>query len=80
LDELLASLERKPEAAATQDGLNLSPMDTAWMLRMRLTELKCDDLVARLQGAIDRLDPEFLRLPAYEREGPGRRGPRPRGG
>ncbi len=78
--ELLASLERKPEAAATQDGLNLSPADTARTLLARLKDLDLDDLVTRLETALGKLDPELLRLPAYERDGPpgerraGRRG------
>jgi tetratricopeptide (TPR) repeat protein len=70
LADLLASFERKPEAAASLDGLNISPVDTAKMLRARLADAKRDDLVAQLQAALDKLDPEFLQLPAYEREGP----------
>lgn len=35
-----------------------------------LTESKREDLVAKLQAALDKLDPELLLLPAYEREGP----------
>lgn len=71
LRELLSSFERKPEAAASLDGLNISAVDTAKMLRPRLVDLKRDDLVATLQAALDKLDPEFLLLPAYEREVPG---------
>ncbi len=70
LAELISSLERKPEAAATLDGLNISPADTARMLRARLTELERDDLAARLEAALGKLDPELLELPAYERGGP----------
>lgn len=70
LAELLASFERKPEAAASLDGLNISPVDTAKMLRARLTEEKRDTLVATLQTALDKLDPELLKLPPYEREVP----------
>jgi hypothetical protein len=75
LADILASFERKPEAAASQDGLNITPVDTAKMLRARLVEAKRDDLVARLQAALDRLDPDLLQLPAYERAVPG--GPSP---
>lgn len=73
VSEIVASFERKPEAAATQDGLNISPVDTAKMLRARLTDAKRDDLGATLQKAMDKLDPELLKLPAYETEGPPRR-------
>ncbi len=71
LDELLLSFTRREEAAATLDGLNISPADTARMLLSRLKATKRDDLVARLEEAMGRLDPELLRLPAYERRGPG---------
>jgi tetratricopeptide (TPR) repeat protein len=81
LDELLASLKRRPDAAATPDGLNITPMDTARMLMQRLKEQERKDLVEKLQAALDQLDPELLKLPAYEGEGPPRRprqGRRPR--
>lgn len=72
VDQLLLSFERKPDAAATLDGLGISPVDTAKMLRQRLVERKRDDLVATLDAALASLDPELLRLPAYESEGPSR--------
>lgn len=74
LQKLLASFARKPEAAASLDGLNISPVDTAKMLRVRFIEAKRDDLLAQLQGALDKLDPELLKLPAYEREVPSTNG------
>jgi tetratricopeptide (TPR) repeat protein len=70
LADLVASFERKPEAAASLDGLNISPVDTAKMLRAKLVELKRDELAQELQAALDKLDPDLLKLPAYEREGP----------
>ena len=82
--ELRASFDKSPSAAATLDGLNLSPVDTAKMLLARLKEAGKSDLANSLQSALDALDPVMLRLPAYEREGPantppaGRR-PRPQG-
>ena len=84
LDELLASFARKPEAAASLDGLNISPVDTAKMLKARLVEEQRDELAQKLQAALDKLDPELLLLPAYEREVPGasptnRQPPRQRG-
>ena len=77
---LLASFERKPDAAATLDGLNLAPVDTAKMLRSRMRLDGRSDLVEALQVALDALDPKMLELPAFEnqsgrptvRSGPGR--------
>ncbi|MCC6671838.1 MAG: hypothetical protein IT458_12320 [Planctomycetes bacterium] len=70
LAEVQASFTTRPDAAASLDGLNISTVDTAKMLRVRLVEAKRDDLVATLDAALGKLDPEMLRLPAYEREGP----------
>lgn len=78
LDELLASFARKPEAAGSLDGLNLSPADTSRMLRARLVQLKRVDLVARLDAALARIPPELLELPAYERDVGGPEAPRRR--
>jgi hypothetical protein len=75
LEEILSSFSHRPEAAATLDGLNLSPVDTAKMLLARLKELGRDDLVARLETALGQLDPALLLLPAYERDAPS--GPSP---
>jgi tetratricopeptide (TPR) repeat protein len=67
VDDLLASFERMPEAAASPDGLNISPADTARMLRSRLHDEGEAELLARLEQALQALDPELLELPAYER-------------
>jgi hypothetical protein len=84
LAELLASFERKPEAAGTLDGLNISPADTSRQLRSKFTELGREDLLSRLEAALGELDPELLQLPAYETLGQrgrgGRRGRRGRRG
>lgn len=72
---ILASFARRPEAAANLDGLNLSPVDTAKQLRSKLAEAQRDELVTKLQAALDSLDPALLELPAYERATPG--GPSP---
>jgi len=84
LAQLLASFERRPASAAILDGLNLSAVDTARMVLARLKEEKRDDAAARLEAALQKLDPSQLELPAYERDnGPGGFGPgqrRPRGG
>ena len=77
---IIASFERSPRSAATLDGLNLSPVDTAKMVLARALEAENKALAESLQGALDSLDPEMLRLPAYERETRrgGRRGRRGR--
>lgn len=69
LSKLLACFKRRPQAAASRDGLNISPVDTARMLGARLRRMGHDDLSAQLQAALGELDPEMLRLPAYERWG-----------
>ncbi len=68
--ELLASFSRRPEAAASLDGLHLSAVDTARQLRARLVETGREDLLGRLEQALGGLDPELLELPAYERAVP----------
>ncbi len=73
LELLLASFERHPFAAASQDGLNLTPMDTARNLRPLLASLEDPEPARRLGVGIARLaeiDPELLQLPDYERGGP----------
>jgi tetratricopeptide (TPR) repeat protein len=72
--EILASFGYKPEAAAALDGLNISPVDTAKMLRARAAEAGNESVVKRVQEGLDRLDPSLLELPAYEREVPPVRG------
>ena len=85
--EIIKSFETKPDSANALDGLNISSVDTAKMLRARLRETQQTELLEELQAALDKLDPKMLELPAYEgagprggaREGSGRRGGR-RGG
>lgn len=67
---VVASLERKESAGATQDGLNLTTIDTAKMLRARLRETKQDAAAATLEAKLRSIDPKLLELPAYEREVP----------
>ena len=68
VSELLASLARKREAAASLDGLNRSPVSTARLVIARATRDGKDELAARLQAALDLLDPELLLPPEYDRE------------
>ncbi len=67
---LLATFERRPESAATLDGMNLSAVATAQMLRAVLRQAGRDEQAATLQAALDGLDPELLEMPAFEREAP----------
>ncbi len=69
LELSLAGIARRPEATATLDGLNISPADTARMLRTKLREAQLEEQLKQLQSVLDGLDPELLELPAYEREG-----------
>ncbi len=75
---LVASFERAPSAAASLDGLNLSPADTSRSLRARLDEAGRTDLLAVLDAALANLDPTLLGLPAYEFETPAPNQDRPR--
>ncbi|MCA8970552.1 MAG: hypothetical protein KDC95_12235 [Planctomycetes bacterium] len=71
LDELLASFGRKPDAAATRDGLNLSSVDTAKALIARFRESGDENSAKKVQAALDALDPAMLEQPAFERPAPG---------
>ncbi len=64
---LLASFARRPASAGSLDGLNLSPSDTSRLLRARLALAERADLLAQLEAALAEIDPELLKLPAYER-------------
>ncbi len=70
LTELLAAFARGPEAAATQDGLNISAVDTAMVLLARLEDRGSAEAAGRLAAALGALDPKMLEMPAYEPTGP----------
>ena len=72
--EVLASFERHAEAAATLDGLGLTPVSTAQMLVARLTTADRLEEAALIQAALDSLDPKLLVLPAFENVGARRGG------
>ena len=79
-----ASFEKRPTAAATMDGLNFSPVDTAKLLLARLKQTSQLELAQTLQAALDALDPLMLQPPAYEPRGnagrpPDAGRPRPQG-
>jgi hypothetical protein len=76
VDDLLAAFARCPEATPALDGLNLSAADTARMLVAKAREVGNTELLQKLEAAMAKLDPELLRLPDYERMGPGVQRPR----
>ncbi|TAJ21334.1 MAG: hypothetical protein EPO68_04835 [Planctomycetota bacterium] len=63
-----ASFTRAPNAANARDGLNLSAVDTAKTLLARAQEAQRAELAARVQAALDALDPVLLEPPAFERD------------
>jgi hypothetical protein len=71
-----------PAAAAAVDGLGITTMQTAEMLRGKAGEAKDEALVQQLDAALKALPPEAFELPEYERasRGQGRGGNRRRGG
>ncbi len=75
LEELLIAFRVRMRSANVLDGLNISAVDTAKMLRARLREAKDTTLLPRLERALADLDEDLLALPAYEGAGP--RGSRP---
>jgi hypothetical protein len=66
------SFARDPRAAGSLDGLGISPVGTARMLRARLEAAGREELVAVVDAELTRLaelDPVLLELPAFERGG-----------
>ena len=77
LDLTFAELQRVfaicPSAAAATDGLSITAMQTAEMLRGRAIEAKDTDLQERLALALKQLPPEAFTLPEYEQRSRGQR-------
>lgn len=72
---MVDALVLRPDSAGTPDGLNVTPVATAKMLQARLREAGDAPRLARLQQALEGLDPSLLEPPPFERLGPrGRRG------
>ncbi|MFT5290860.1 MAG: hypothetical protein ACI8PQ_000596 [Planctomycetota bacterium] len=69
------SLLRSSNAADVLDGLNVSAVGTAKLLRVRAVTAEQSALVARIDTALANLHPSQLELPAFEAGGP-----RPGGG
>ncbi|MCC7014906.1 MAG: hypothetical protein IT454_20255 [Planctomycetes bacterium] len=76
-DELLACFARRADSAATPDGLNITPIDTAKMLQAKLGQAGDGPRGATLQAALDALDPKLLEPPPSETRVPPRAGNRP---
>jgi tetratricopeptide (TPR) repeat protein len=70
---LLASFDRAPGAAATLDGMNISPVATARLVLARLVELERHALAASLEASLGGLDPALLLPPEFESDGGQRR-------
>lgn len=69
-------------AASAVDGLGITTMQTAEMLKGKALDAKDEGLLQQLEAALKALPPEAFELPEYERasRGQGRAGNRRRGG
>jgi hypothetical protein len=68
VDDLVTALELEPDAAATLDGLNRSPVTIARLVLARLGAPEQRELAQRLEAALNRLDPALLAPPEFDRE------------
>ncbi len=66
LADLLMVFALRPDVADDLDGLNLSALDTARLLRARFVEDGRQGALQQLDAALRALDPELHRPPAYE--------------
>jgi tetratricopeptide (TPR) repeat protein len=71
--DLLRALELRPDSAATLDGLGISPVATAMMLKTKLVKAGDEARAKQVQAALDALDPKLLEPPPFEQTGPARR-------
>lgn len=69
LAELLAAFESSPDSAGSLDGIGISAVATAQMLRARLLDAGRSDAADTLQAALDALPPETRLPPAFETQG-----------
>ncbi|HUR26635.1 MAG TPA: hypothetical protein VM509_00495 [Planctomycetota bacterium] len=63
--ELLAGFKRRAGSTGTLDGLNVTPGMTALLLKSKLAEAQKLELAAKLQAAMDALDPKLLEEPNF---------------
>ena len=68
-----------PTAASAVDGLSITAMQTAEMLRGRALDEQNQDLLERLAAALKKLPPEAFTLPEYEQRSRGQRNNQPNG-
>jgi len=57
---IIASFQRSPGSAGTRDGMGITPGETATTLGEALKTAKKEDLALQLDGAMEKIDPEFL--------------------
>lgn len=69
--ELQTVFELAPAAAAATDGLGITAMQTAEMLRGKALTAQDEDLAARLDAALEALPDEAYVLPEYEQQSRG---------
>ena len=60
LDQLVQSFTVRPDSAATPDGLNLTPIQTAKMLMSQLEADRDEASIDRLAAALETLDPDLF--------------------
>ncbi|MFY9342370.1 MAG: hypothetical protein WAT39_07765, partial [Planctomycetota bacterium] len=65
--ELQRSFAAEPKAASATDGLGITTMQTAEMLKGKALDQKDEALLAQLDAALKALPPEAFELPEYER-------------
>lgn len=68
VEDLVHALSTKPEAAATLDGLNRSPVTIARLVLAKLDAPERRELAERLESALTGLDPALLAPPEFDRE------------
>lgn len=65
-EEILAALKKRPDSAATPDGLSITPVATALMVKAALLKAGDEGRAEKVQGALDALDPKLLEAPPTE--------------
>jgi tetratricopeptide (TPR) repeat protein len=58
--DIVASLTSRPQTAGIQDGMSITPVATAHALVRKLKDLTRDDLLAKVQEAMTKLDPALV--------------------
>jgi tetratricopeptide (TPR) repeat protein len=58
--DIVASFERRPQAAGLLDGTSMAPVSTAHALVKKAEDLKRDDIVKKLEAAMTKIDPALV--------------------